>query len=97
VRRRRDATMKTFRRPVAGKRSLSLDSNTITKLRDKQDEIRQRATQIGHLLKVTCDAKQRINLLLHIDDLKLAIARVEQQILALQQAATVKARTLEFA
>jgi hypothetical protein len=97
VRKRWGATMKTSRRSIAGKRSLSLNSDIITNLRDKQDEIRQRAAQMGHLLKVTCDAKQRINLLLHIDDLKLAIARVEQQILALQQAATAKARALEFA
>ncbi len=94
---RRVSAIKTSRRPVAGERSLFLDSDTITNLRDKQNEIRQRATQMGHLLKVTCDAKQRINLLLHIDDLKLAFARVDQQILALQQTATVKARTLEFA
>jgi len=52
---------------------------------------------MGHLLHVTRDTKQRVNIMMHIDDLKLAIARVEQQILALQQAATVKARALEFA
>jgi hypothetical protein len=94
VRERRGAILNTTRRPVAGKRSLSLHGDIITNLRDKQDEIRQRTAQMGHLLKVTCDAKQRINLLLHIDDLKLAFARVEQQIRALQQS---EAYTLELA
>jgi Tfp pilus assembly ATPase PilU len=84
VSKRRAAIATTSRRPVAGERSLSLDGNIIANLRDKQEEINQRATQIGHLLHVTHDTKQRVNLLMHIDDLKLAFARVEQQISALQ-------------
>jgi hypothetical protein len=85
---RRIAAIELSRRPIDGVRSLSLDGDTITNLRGKQDEIRQRATQMGHLLHVTCDAKQRINLIMHIDDLTLAVARVEQQIVSLQQAKT---------
>lgn len=84
----RAATIKTFRRPIDGERSLTLDGDTMTNLRGKQAEIDQRTIQMGHLLSVTQDAKQRINLILHIDDLKLAFARVEQQIITLQQAKT---------
>jgi hypothetical protein len=96
VKKRRVAAIKISRRPVTGERSLSLDGDTITNLRGKQEEIRQRATQMGHLLQVTHDAKQRINLLMHIDDLKLAITRVEKQILALQHAAAIGVCVLEF-
>ncbi|HEX3970939.1 MAG TPA: hypothetical protein VHX19_06430 [Stellaceae bacterium] len=88
---RRDPAIDTSRRPVAGQRSVSLEADTITNLRGKQEEICQRATQMGHLLHVTRDTKQRVNIMMHIDDLKLASARVEQQILMLQQAAVVPA------
>lgn len=84
---RRVPALDTSRRPIAGERSLSLEADTITNLRDKQEEISQRATQMGHLLHVTRDTKQRVNIMLHIDDLKLAFARVEQQIVSLQHAA----------
>lgn len=90
----RRAAIKTSRRPIDGERSLSLDGDTITNLRSKQAEIAQRATQMGHLLSVTHDTKQRINLMMHIDDLKLAFERVEQQIVTLKQA---ESRTLELA
>jgi hypothetical protein len=73
------------RRPVAGERSLSLESDTIANLRGKQEEICQRAAQMDHLLHVTPDSRQRVNIMMHIDDLKLAFARVERQITALQQ------------
>ena len=90
----RRAAIKTSRRPIDGERSLSLDGDTIANLRSKQAEIAQRATQMGHLLSVTRDTKQRINLMMHIDDLKLAFERVEQQIVTLQQA---ESRALELA
>jgi Tfp pilus assembly ATPase PilU len=81
------AVAKVSRRPVAGERSLSLEGDTITNLRGKQEEIFQRTTQMGHLLHVTQDTKQRVNIMMHIDDLNLAFARVEQQIVTLQQIA----------
>ena len=58
----RRAAIKTSRRPIDGERSLSLDGGTIANLRSKQAEIAQRATQMGHLLSVTRDTKQRIKL-----------------------------------
>ena len=82
---RRGPAIDTSRRPVAGERSVSLEIDTIANLRGKQEEISQRQTQMGHLLHVTRDTKERINILMHIDDLKLAFARVEQQIVILQQ------------
>jgi Tfp pilus assembly ATPase PilU len=85
VSKRRAAIATTSRRPVAGERSLTLDGDTIANLRGKQEEICQRTTQMGHLLHVTHDTKQRVNIMMHIDDLKLAFARVEQQIVTLQQ------------
>ncbi|HWE75245.1 MAG TPA: hypothetical protein VG328_18950 [Stellaceae bacterium] len=90
---RRAPAIETSRRPLAGQRSVSLEADTITNLRGKQEEICQRATQIGHLLHVTHDTKQRVNLMMHIDDLNLAVARVEQQILTLEQAAVVTVPT----
>lgn len=96
---RRAPAIETSRRPLAGQRSVSLEADTITNLRGKQEEICQRATQMGHLLHVTADTKQRVNIMLHMDDLNLSFARVEQQILALQQAAatSLPAVELEFA
>jgi hypothetical protein len=81
---------------VAGVRSISLEGNTIINLRSKQEEISQRAHQMGHLLHVTHDTKQRVNIMMHVDDLTLAIARVEQQILALQHATIVPVATAAF-
>ena len=95
---RRAPAIETSRRPLAGQRSVSLEADTITNLRGKQEEIFQRTTQMGHLLHVTQDTKQRVNIMLHIDDLNLSFARVEQQILTLQQtAAPVSASVLEVA
>ena len=91
---RRDPIVDTSRRSLAGQRSLSLEVDTITNLRGKQEEISQREVQMGHLLHVTRDTKQRVNIMMHIDDLKLAFARVEQQIVTLQQAASVPAATI---